>query len=57
MTRYAIETSYDQGNAQALRIVQDISFALVDKDEDIQFDFSNYNENNPLSNLLIANTL
>lgn len=57
MTRYAIETSYDQGNAQALRIVQDISFALVDKEEDIQFDFSNYNENNPFSNLLIANTL
>ena len=53
--RYSIETSFGKANHQALDVVKQIS--EINTDCDVQFDFTNYTENNPFSNLIIANTL
>lgn len=53
--RYSIETSFGKANHQALDIVKQV--AEINTDCDVQFDFTNYTENNPFSNLIIANTL
>ena len=57
MMYYRIETTYGHGNSQALRIASDISNLDVTDNESILFDFTKYSENNPFSNLLIANTI
>lgn len=57
MAKYEIRTEGDQCNLQALRIAADISALTVANDEEVVFDFRKYDENNPFSNLLIANTL
>ena len=55
--KYDVITKYDCGNSQALRIAYDIASLHVDDSENIQFDFTEYSENNPFSNLLIANSI
>ena len=54
---YRVETTYGYGNAQALKIASDISSLDLSDAEDILFDFTKYSENNPFSNLLIANSI
>lgn len=57
MAQYEIKTKGEWGNFQALSIATEISSLTVANDEEVVFDFRKYNENNPFSNLLIANTL
>ena len=57
MMEYKVETTYGHGNAQALKIASDISSLDLSDAEDILFDFTKYSENNPFSNLLIANSI
>ena len=54
---YKIVTTYGRGNEQALNIASDISSLDLPDTEDILFDFTKYSENNPFSNLLIANSI
>lgn len=54
---YKIETKYGHGNNQALKIASDISAIDLPDTESVLFDFAGYNENNPFSNLLIANSI
>lgn len=57
MELYKIKTTYGKGNRQALDIVSDISLIDIAKTETLCFDFTEYYENNPFSNLLIANSI
>ena len=57
MMEYKVETTYGQGNNQALRIASDISAIDLPDTDEILFDFTKYSENNPFSNLLIANSI
>ena len=54
---YKIETKYGHGNNQALKIASDISAIDLPDTESVLFDFAGYSENNPFSNLLIANSI
>ena len=54
---YKIETTYGCGNRQALNIASDILSLDLPSTENVLFDFTKYNENNPFSNLLIANSI
>ena len=54
---YKIVTTYGCGNEQALNIASDISSLDLPDTEDILLDFTKYSENNPFSNLLIANSI
>lgn len=55
--RYEIATTFGYGNEQALSIVKEISSLETTAAESIEFDFRRYNENNPFSNLVIANAI
>lgn len=55
--KYKIETTYGCGNKQALNIASDIFSLDLPDTEDVLFDFTKYSENNPFSNLLIANSI
>lgn len=57
MVDYKIKTTYGKGNRQALDIAADISSISIAETETLQFDFTEYSENNPFSNLLIANSI
>lgn len=57
MNPYKIKTTYGKGNRQALDIVSEISSIDIAETETLCFDFTEYCENNPFSNLLIANSL
>ena len=52
-----VSTTYRKGNIQALSIIRDIAKIAVPDDEPLYFDFRFYNENNPFSNLVIANSV
>ena len=54
---YKVETKYGRGNSQALKIAADISAIDLPDTESVLFDFTRYSENNPFSNLLIANSI
>ena len=54
---YKVETRYGRGNSQALKIAADISAIDLPDTESVLFDFTRYSENNPFSNLLIANSI
>lgn len=55
--QYLIKTRYGAANTQALQICKEITELIPPRNEDLVFNFSNYGENNPFSNLLIINTL
>ena len=57
MMKYNVKTTYGQGNDQALTIAKEISSLPLMETDDVQFDFKDYHENNPFSNLLIANSI
>lgn len=57
MMEYKVETTYGCGNEQALKIASEISSLDLSGAEDVLFDFTKYSENNPFSNLLIANSI
>ena len=54
---YKVVTTYGWGNEQALNIASDISSLDLPDTENLLFDFTKYSENNPFSNLLIANSI
>ena len=54
---YNIRTSYGHGNIQALQIIKEINGLELKNEDNLIFNFKNYSENNPFSNLVIANTL
>lgn len=54
---YKVETTYGRGNDQALKIASEISSLDLHDAEEVIFDFTKYSENNPFSNLLIANSI
>ena len=55
--KYDVCTSFGNGNMEALSIIKEIAALEVPNDEEIIFDFRQYNENNPFSNLVIANAV
>lgn len=55
--KYNVITTYNCGNSQALKIANDIASMHVDDSGITQFNFTKYSENNPFSNLLIANSI
>lgn len=57
MNQYKIKTTYGKGNRQALDIASDISSINIAETETLCFDFTEYCENNPFSNLLVANSI
>lgn len=57
LKQYVIKTTYGRGNYQALSIASDIFSMVPIETDSVQFDFTAYTENNPFSNLLIANTI
>ena len=54
---YDESTSYGNGNMEALSIIKEIAALEVPNDEEIIFDFRQYNEYNPFSYLVIANAV
>ena len=54
---YNVETKYGHANNQALKIASDISAIDLPDTESVLFNFVGYSENNPFSNLLIANSI
>ena len=54
---YKVETTYGCGNDQALEIASEIFSLDLPDAEEVLFDFTKYRENNPFSNLLIANSI
>ena len=57
MKKYRVKTTYGQGNYQALTIAREISSLPLTETDRVEFDFTDYHENNPFSNLLIANSI
>lgn len=55
--KFRIRTSFGLGNSQALQICKNLSTLSLQKNEELVFDFTDYIENNPLSNLLLINSL
>ena len=55
MLLFDIKTTYGHGNGQSLLLAKEITEA--DFDDEIIFDFSNYDENNPFGNLVLVNTI
>ena len=54
---YDIITTFGRGNEQALKIIKDIAEINVSENEIVNFNFRKYSENNPFSNLVIANAI
>lgn len=55
--KYDIRTTFGNGNKEALNIALEVASLAVSDTEVALFDFTNYSENNPFSNLLIANSI
>lgn len=54
---YNVSTNFGNGNKQALQIIQELRNLEVHPEEEVIIDFRSYGENNPFSNLVIANTI
>lgn len=54
---YKVKTTRNNGNYEALKIASEISAIDLPHSETITFDFTEYNENYPFSNLIIANSI
>lgn len=56
MTKFTIQSSFGDGNIQALNTLNELSQLNLDglNTNEVNFDLSDYNENNPFNNLAIA---
>lgn len=54
---FEIETTRDHANIEALSICKRLGSIVPDKSEELIFDFSQYRETNPFSNLILINAL
>lgn len=57
MMRYYVKTSFGNGNVEALKICKHLSLIDPEQGKDFIFDFTRYGENNPFSNIVLANTI
>ena len=55
--RYFVKTTFGNGNVEALNICKNLESLQPEQGEDFVFDFSKYGENNPFSNIVLANSI